>query len=269
MVQSIEEITVNQGVDPRSAVLIGGGGAAGLNAVAIARRLGAPRIVIPESGAVLSARGALMSDLMTEYAAALITDTERFDRERANTVLEGLEARCLDFAQRSGSPANARIEFIAEARYRHQVWQLDVPLRGARLASDAAIAELVHDFHAIHDEVYAVRDERAVIELVNVRARVICPLAGGAPDTVAVEEEEAAATRTVYFSGAGDVEATIRRLASLAPGTRVEGPAIIESSFTTIVLNPGAGAERQASGSVVVCPGRPLAAAVAAREMSA
>ena len=30
--QAIEEITVNQGIDPRSAVLVGGGGAAGLNA---------------------------------------------------------------------------------------------------------------------------------------------------------------------------------------------------------------------------------------------
>src|SRR3954447_21877868 len=57
MIQSIEEITVNQGVDPRTAVLIGGGGAAGLNAVAIARRLGSARVVIPQAGAVLSARG--------------------------------------------------------------------------------------------------------------------------------------------------------------------------------------------------------------------
>ena len=40
---AIEEITVNQGIDPRAAVLVGGGGAAGLNAVAIARRLGCPR----------------------------------------------------------------------------------------------------------------------------------------------------------------------------------------------------------------------------------
>ena len=43
MVRAIEEITVNQGIDPRAAVLIGGGGAAGLNAVAIARRLGCRR----------------------------------------------------------------------------------------------------------------------------------------------------------------------------------------------------------------------------------
>ena len=40
MVHAIEDITINQGVDPREAVLIGGGGAAGLNSVQIARRLG-------------------------------------------------------------------------------------------------------------------------------------------------------------------------------------------------------------------------------------
>ena len=33
MVSAIEEITINQGIDPRAAVLVGGGGAAGLNAV--------------------------------------------------------------------------------------------------------------------------------------------------------------------------------------------------------------------------------------------
>ena len=83
MIQSIEEITVNQGVDPRSAVVIGGGGAAGLNAVAIARRLDAPRVVIPEAGAVLSARGALMSDMVGEFATAFFSASDGFDHESA------------------------------------------------------------------------------------------------------------------------------------------------------------------------------------------
>ncbi|HEY1145677.1 MAG TPA: hydantoinase/oxoprolinase family protein, partial [Allosphingosinicella sp.] len=51
MVQAIAELTVNQGIDPAEAVLIGGGGAAGLNSVFIARRLGCRRLLIPETGA--------------------------------------------------------------------------------------------------------------------------------------------------------------------------------------------------------------------------
>jgi N-methylhydantoinase A len=256
MVQAIEEITVNQGVDPRSAVLVGGGGAAGLNAVAIARRLGSRRVVIPQAGAVLSARGALMSDLTSEYAAAVFTGSDGFDHERADAALEQLRGRCESFAERNGSAEEAEIEFIAEARYRHQVWQLDVRLREGRLGTAEHVANLVEDFHAIHEQVYAVRDERAVVEIVNLRARVTCPLLGGGKDTLAREHgHSSSGMRGVYFSGIGKVNAAILRLEAMAPGAQFAGPAIIESSFTTIVLNPGASAERTASGSLAVLPG--------------
>ncbi|HTA36917.1 MAG TPA: hydantoinase/oxoprolinase family protein, partial [Solirubrobacteraceae bacterium] len=256
MVQAIEEITVNQGVDPRNAVLVGGGGAAGLNAVAIARRLGSRRVVIPQAGAVLSARGALMSDLTSEFAAAVFTGSDEFDHERADTALAGLRTRCEQFAERNGSTADAEIEFIAEARYRHQVWQLDVRLREGRLGSDEHVANLIEDFHTIHEQVYAVRDERAAVEIVNLRARVTCPLRGGGKDTLARERgHSSSGMRGVYFSGIGKVNAAILRLEAMAPGAQFAGPAIIESSFTTIVLNPGASAERTASGSLAVLPG--------------
>jgi N-methylhydantoinase A len=264
MIQSIEEITVNQGVDPRTAVLIGGGGAAGLNAVAIARRLGSPRIVIPQAGAVLSARGALMSDLVSEYAGAFFTGSDHFDHERAEAVLDELRGRCLEFAERAGGTADPELEFVAEARYRHQVWQLDVSLRTGHLGSPDDVAQLVEDFHGVHEEVYAVRDERAVVEVVNLRARVTCPLGGGVADTIALEQDDGLlATRTVFFSGVGATSAEICKLEALTPGTQISGPAVIESSFTTIVLNPGACAERSASGSLVIVPhdGEPAATA--------
>src|SRR6266540_4744780 len=75
MVHAIEEITVNQGIDPREAVLVGGGGAAGLNAVAVARRLGCAGVLFPPVGAALSAAGALLSDLVAEFALALPTSS--------------------------------------------------------------------------------------------------------------------------------------------------------------------------------------------------
>jgi N-methylhydantoinase A len=265
MVQAIEEITVNQGVDPRSAVLVGGGGAAGLNAVAIARRLGSRRVVIPQAGAVLSARGALMSDLTSEYAAALFTSSDVFDHAGTQAVLDGLRARCEEFAERNGAGREAEIEFVAEARYRHQVWQLDVRLREGRLDTPEHVGNLVEDFHSIHEEVYAMRDERAVLELINLRARVNCPLRGGVEDTVAMEQgHSSSGMRSVYFGGLGAVNAAILRLEAMAPGAQFTGPAIVESSFTTIVLNPGARAERTASGSLAIVPGAPEQAATPA-----
>ena len=63
-------------------------------------------------------------------------------------------------------------------------------------------------------------------------------------------------TRPVYFSGVGACEAAVRRFEAIRPGERIVGPAIIESSFTSVVINPGATAERRASGSLSIDPGR-------------
>jgi N-methylhydantoinase A len=231
--------------------------------------------VIPQAGAVLSARGALMSDLVSEFAAAFFTGADDFDHARAEELLAGLGRRCEEFAARAGVTAEPEIEYVAEARYRHQVWQLDVHLRDGHLGTPQALAQLVEDFHAVHEEVYAVRDERAVLEIVNLRARVTCPLSGGAADTVALEPPAGATpSRRAFFSGAGEVDAAICRLESMVPGTTIAGPAIVESSFTTIVLNPGASAERAPSGSLVIVPdagepaGGPPLAGAAAREES-
>jgi N-methylhydantoinase A len=41
----------------------------------------------------------------------------------------------------------------------------------------------------------------------------------------------------------------------MTPGETLIGPAIIESPFTSVVLNPGAVAERRPSGSLSIRPG--------------
>ena len=79
MVQAIEDITINQGIDPREAILVGGGGAAGLNAVQIARRLNCPQVIIPAVAATLSAAGALMSDLSRKSSRTCFTTSKAFD----------------------------------------------------------------------------------------------------------------------------------------------------------------------------------------------
>ncbi|HCP01358.1 MAG TPA: 5-oxoprolinase, partial [Rhodospirillaceae bacterium] len=105
MVQAISDITVDQGIDPANAVLIGGGGAAGLNSIYIARRLGCPSLLIPETGAGLSAAGALMTDLTNEYRATFFTTSDAFDEVGVNRTLEDLRAEAQAFIDGPGSNA--------------------------------------------------------------------------------------------------------------------------------------------------------------------
>ncbi|HTB38001.1 MAG TPA: hypothetical protein VK777_12985, partial [Reyranella sp.] len=57
--------------------------------------------------------------------------------------------------------------------------------------------------------------------------------------------------RSMVFHNTGRVDAPVYYLDALPQGHPVTGPAIIESSFTTIVLDPGSRALRQVSQLVV------------------
>lgn len=257
MVQAILDITVKQGIDPSLAALIGGGGAAGLNCCAIGRRLGTRQVIIPEAGATLSAAGALLSDLTAHYRAAFYTTARRFDRPAVNGVLDQLLAQSLAFLDGPGDGAiDHRIEFTAEARYRHQVWEIEVPLRAARFADDADVEGLREDFHRLHEALFAISDAGSDIEIIGWSARVSCRLRE--PGSSRIEHRSrtlnAAAARPAHFQGYGLLPTTIRRFESLAEGEVLAGPAIIESAFTTVVIDPAATFVRVATGSLRIDP---------------
>lgn len=257
MVQAISDITVNQGIDPAEAVLVGGGGGAGLNSVFIARRLGCPQLVIPETGAGLSAAGATMSDLSSDYRAMFFSTSVEWDQKGVNGVLRELEAQCKAFQKGPGKEArSSKIEFTVEARYASQVWEIDVPLRKTRLSTKADLAQLVADFHAVHEEIFAIRDEESVVEFVGWTATVSCAVgrknSGRLVHTAA--EDVVVGRRKSYFDGHGSVDTAIHTLHSLKPGKVYKGPAIIESPFTTIVIDPRAKFKLARSGSVVITP---------------
>jgi N-methylhydantoinase A len=256
MVGAIEEITINQGIDPRTAALVGGGGAVGLNAVALARRLGCPRVIIPDAAAALSAAGALMSDLATEFSQLHPTTAGQFDRAGVNAVLADLEARCRRFAAGPGARARATtVEFSVEARYARQIWEIEVPLRGPRVAAPEDLDRLIADVHATHREIFAIDDPGSEIELVMWRARVRCALRDFEVGRVA---ESAPATgvssRPAHFAGVGRVPAAVVALAAMPPDLAHTGPLIVESPVTTVVVDPGAVVRRTLRGSLVITP---------------
>ncbi len=137
MAQAIFEITVNQGIDPRNAVLVGGGGGGGLNSVRIARRLGCKTLLIPEVAAALSAAGALMSDLKAEYRAAAFVSSDAFDYAVSDSVLNRLRMQCDAFVAETGDSMDSTITYKVDARYSSQVWEIEVPLRTGRVASES------------------------------------------------------------------------------------------------------------------------------------
>jgi N-methylhydantoinase A len=246
-------VTVSRGVDPAGAVLVGGGGSAGFNVVAIARRLGCGRIVIPSTGATLSAAGALLSDLTAEFRALLPTLSTRFAGEAVKQAVADLRRRCEAFAEGPGAGSvGTSIRFSVEARYLGQAWDIKVPLPENPSFDAEAVEAFVARFHKHHDELFAVSDPEAAIEFLTWRARVDCRI--NADDAVApafrFDEERKPTQRLAYFSGHGWLKATVRDFSALR--SPLAGPAIVESPFTTVVLPPDCSAVSSPAGGLVI-----------------
>lgn len=256
MVDAIEEITVHQGIDPRAAVLVGGGGAAGLNAVAIGRRLGCDRVLIPDVAAALSASGALLSEMTHDARAADWRTTADFDTVSANATLARLEAHCDAFvASLPHDVRGTRVELFAEARYERQIWELELRLPMRRFEGPESVAALRRGFDALHREVFGVADPGSEVELLGWRASARCQIGSDRLGRVVHGADgKAVRRRRAVFPGAGACEVPVWDAAALPVETMQRGPAIVETPVTTVVIDPGARFSLSAHGTLVIDP---------------
>jgi N-methylhydantoinase A len=254
MAGAIEDITVNQGIDPRGAVLIGGGGAAGLNSVAIARRLHCGRVLFPDAGAALSAAGGLLCALSEDFSEFRMATSRQFDFADVNAALARLQSRVDVFLARADGDAKREIEFSVEARYAQQIWEIKIPLRRAPFRGEQDLAELVADFHKLHREIFAFDDPHGEIEFVNWRALVACDLRRQPLGRIAAANGKGASSsgrRKAWFAGRAS-EVPVHEFEALTADRRHDGPAIVETPFTTIVMDPGTSFWLDRSGGLIV-----------------
>ena len=249
IVGAIRELTIARGIDPRLVTLVAGGGAAGLNIAPIARELGSKKVIIPATAGALSACGALYADFVSEFSSSRYAETRSLDAAAVNGALEAAEQRADRFLASLGDVdlQGTRKDFFVEARYRGQVWELDVPLPAPRFGASGdpaadGVAALEEAFHGVHEKVFAVREPGQYLECLVWKTRSTAVAAkppvvartqgkGLSPEPVAVEE--------AYFRETGRV-ATPRFDGELLPaGTRIPGPAVIREKTTTVVVYPG------------------------------
>jgi N-methylhydantoinase A len=266
IVGAIREITIARGIDPRDVTIVAGGGASGLNVVPIARELGARRILLPATAAALSACGALYADIVSEFPKAQYAETRSIDLEAVDTALSEVDRAADAFlADLDDLPAvGTRKDFMVEARYRGQVWELDVPIP-SRIRSQADVSAVEDAFHATHQRVFAVHEPGQYLEclLWKVRATAVLEKPALRRRTPAGENERANGDEAwAYFPETGGALLPRYTGAALAAGTRIEGPAIVREPTTTIVLYPGSTAAVTQLGNYVL----ELDSAAAARE---
>ena len=246
MVRALRVMTVEQGIDPRRFALLAFGGAGPLHAAAIADELGMTTILCPRASGVLSALGLAAADRRaSEQRTVLLSGEGLTDDALAGARDELATAARATLRADDARGSEVEIEVAYEVRYRGQAHELTV-----RDLADAGAAAVRVAFEAQHDDRYGYRDARTPIEVVTIRATARVPgpeldLAAGEPGAGAVRTR-----RTVVFAG-GEHDAEIVR-GELAPGERIDGPAVCELPEATLAVPPGWSGTVDDAGTIVL-----------------
>ena len=254
MIAAIEDITVQEGIDPRESDFVAGGGATAVHMGQMARVLGIKGYMVPKFCAGLSAFGGLISDIVWEETATLVTDAARFDLTGVNRVLAALAERGRAFLARAGiAEPEQRFEYAYLGRYQYQSWEIEVPFvarEGVLAAAD--VAGLAGAFHRMHERIYTIKNEDDLVEFTTWKVRAIGPAAAAlAPgESAAARDARPVGSRAVHLPGRDGTDTLpVYRGDDLGPGARITGPAIVEEATTTVLVPEDANALVDALGN--------------------
>ena len=253
MATAVRRVTIERGYDPRDFAMVAFGGAGPLHAVAVAREIGMRQVIIPPKPGHFSAFGMLFADFrhdVVDTVAAPLEQLESADVERRFVALEQEGAAAL---ARLGLVVRAlRTTRYAEMRYQRQEYTIKVRLADTPLAAD----ELRDLFEDAYGRRYGHVSRAMPIDVVMLRVvaegrtvRPERPLEPGATGA------GTAAMRPVWFEATGRVACQVWQRVDLAPGTQLNGPAVIEEHASTTVLPPGCTAVIDHWGNIVITLG--------------
>jgi N-methylhydantoinase A len=274
MLRALRVMTVQRGIDPRRFALMGFGGAGPLHAASMATELGIERVLCPRACGVLCALGLAAAEPRRDAASTVMLSGETLTVERLRGELRALIERAT--AELGGPVKRIRVRY--ELRYSGQSFELAVaeeieggrvlgedgwgaPLQAPHSGEGHGLLDpqrLIDAFSRAHEERYGYRDERAEVELVNVRvsaigARPALRLKGAEPAPSLrgpTAEPPPRGTTRVVFDGK-HLEAELWR-GELGAGARIEGPALCALGESTLLVPPGWSGQVDEHGTVVL-----------------
>lgn len=243
MVRALRAQFAQRGLDPAGHAIVSMGGCGGLFNALIALELGIQRVLVPELTSVLSAFGAANADIRRErnrsVDLSLPCDVSAVEAKLSELAL----AVQADLAADGIAENDQSISFEADLRFMRQQWELTVNCSdGLDLEQQERIIE---EFKAGYGRRYGqgALVTGTPVELVALRA-IGCGRTVRAELTVheAVGSSPPASvvgTRSVYRGAELPVlQVNVIAGADLRPGQVLEGPALIDSSDTTIWIPP-------------------------------
>lgn len=224
MERAMRAVSVEEGSDPRRATLVAFGGAGGLHAGTLARRLEMERVAIPPHAGVFSALGLLLAAPRLDHARSVLgVPLEDVD---AQVRMVGEEAAG-EFGRVHGNRP-AQVSAGVDMRYVGQSHEISVPVTPGE-----PVASVIDRFHRIHADLNGFARRDVPVEVVTFRAA-----AEGRP-RLSWSDLPSLAEGPLPEPQRSQGGVAVWQRSRLPAGARLVGPAVIEEPVGTSLLAEG------------------------------
>ena len=247
---AVREVSVEKGYDPRDFALVASGGAGPLHAVAIARELHIPTVVIPRFPAHFSALGMLMASERHDFVRTHLAQLEDVKADDLLRVHGEMVAEAQQVLKQTDD-----VEYLVQLdlRYVGQEFSLSVPVTTAQLQA-GDVASIRNAFDGLHEHNYAHHAPDEPVEMVNIRLVALGRRSAlTLPTIVDAAAEADVAHRPVYFDDTeSPVDCPVYRRDALAAGASFTGPALVQEYASTTVIFAGDRCTVAGTGELII-----------------
>ncbi len=250
---AIRVISVQRGYNPEEFALFSFGGAGGMHAVFLAKKLGIPKVFVPRNPGLLSAVGMLLADHIRDYSLTVMLPLEREGQKELylhlRELFKTLENCALEDMAKEGYTRLGQdlfFEHTLDVRYRGQSYEVNIPLSETP----------AEDFEEKYRHLYGYVLENRPMEVVNIRLKAV-----GVGEKPPFEElpktdgkllgRAVIGEQKTYFGGRQYTVKVIDRDRLLA-GDRWDFPSIVVEYSSTTVVPPDCSVEVDRYGNLII-----------------
>ncbi|MFF0266962.1 hydantoinase/oxoprolinase family protein [Kribbella sp. NPDC004536] len=249
-------VFAKSGIEPKQTVLVAFGGAGPVQACALAKELGVPRVVVPASPGTLCATGAVLARPRADFIRTVNLDVDDLVETSYDAVRTDLLRQATAWLERSGftgAETPVSLQLAGDMRYARQSYEIEVALPD-ELGSAPSIA-LREAFEKAYAQRYGIASPGQAVELVSLRLFATVDLPGPTAETHPHTTGDPAGAEPVHRTiryGTEPIPAQVVTPGRLSDRRPVEGPAIVALPDSTIVVVPGYTASMDPFGNVIV-----------------
>ncbi|BCH29380.1 5-oxoprolinase [Mesorhizobium sp. L-8-10] len=250
MADTLREVTIGRGHDPRDFVIFAYGGAGPVHCAGYGAELGVPKMVVPATSMAHSAFGALAADVQYSRERAMLMRggggprklSDGLDADAIGAAFADLEADCRAAMERAGvAPGDIRLLRAADLRYRRQTNDLMIPFPAGPVA-EKVLEDLVARFEETYEQTYGKGSafRETGIELTNVRVEAFGAARRPELKVEIAQGRPAAGCRRIFEPVEMRwMETAVYNWRELPVGFQLEGPAVIEHPETSVFVAAG------------------------------